>query len=155
VIVSRSRQWGSMLERYVDAEICDDSPDYKSGASGMTLPCRPMATVRFMRRSEHSSKQLLYGMAHKRWYVRAFTKLRTMYRGTPKHYSVISVQENYRPILCLRLPGIHAQGFLLSFQLFTLVRKGTSLETNKTFKPTNSDAQDVDGSRANCSSFVR
>ncbi len=47
-------------------------------------------------------------------------------------------------LIFLRLPGINAQGFLLSFQLFTLVRKGTSLETNKTFKPTNSDAQDVD-----------
>src|SRR5438552_12300476 len=36
-----------------------------------------------------------------------------------------------------------SRGFLLSFQLFTLVRKGTSLETNKTFKPTNSGVEDI------------
>ena len=32
---------------------------------------------------------------------------------------------------------------MLSFQLFTLIRKGTSLETNKTFKPTNSGVEDI------------
>src|SRR5579864_7374465 len=31
----------------------------------MTQPCRPMATVRFMHTSEPSSKQLMYGMAHR------------------------------------------------------------------------------------------
>jgi hypothetical protein len=36
---------------------------YKAGASGMTQVCRPTPTVRFMHRSETSSKQLLYRMA--------------------------------------------------------------------------------------------
>jgi hypothetical protein len=43
----------------------------------------------------------------------------------------------------LRLPGLKARGFLLSFQLFTLVRKGTSLETNKTCEPTHSGVEDI------------
>ena len=55
----------------------------------------------------------------------------------------------------LRLSRIHDGRFLLSFHLFTLVRKGTSMETNKTDEPTNSGVEDVRASEHNARlSFV-
>ena len=48
---------------------------YKPGASGMTQVCRPTPFVRFMHRSETSSKQLLYRLARADgWCARAFTR---------------------------------------------------------------------------------
>ena len=64
--------------------------------------------------------------------------------GSRKSCVFISLFYQSVIVKCGYKSAINGRGFLLSFQLFTLVRKGTSLETNKTFKPTNSDAQEVD-----------
>ena len=53
----------------------------------------------------------------------------------------------------LRLPWLKPRGFLLSFHLFTLVRKGTLMETNKTYEPTTSGAEDIRASGPNQSVF--
>jgi len=62
-------------------------------------------------------------------------------------------QEAKCAMLPLRLPTVEAEGFLLSFQLFTPVRKGILLETNKTDEPTNSGPHTNLGFGGNCLFF--
>ena len=50
-------------------------------------------------------------------------------------------------------PRLKHRGFLLSFHLFTLVGKGTLMETNKTFEPTTSGVEDIHASGPNQSVF--
>jgi hypothetical protein len=53
----------------------------------------------------------------------------------------------------LRLSRINDGRFLLSFHLFTLVRKGTSMETNKTSEQTTSGVENIRASGPNWSVF--
>jgi hypothetical protein len=73
----------------------------KPGASGLTLVCRPTPIVRFMHTSELALKQLVYRMAHRTLVTLLLLLTGTIYRGTPKQYSLVRVQKNYSHILFL------------------------------------------------------
>jgi len=64
----------------------------------MTLVCRPTPIVRCMYRSETSSKQLMYRMAHQTGGALLLLPMGTAYPETPKQYLVVSVQMNMQSI---------------------------------------------------------
>ncbi len=74
----------------------------KPGASGMTLVCRPTPIVRFMHMSETRLKATHVSHGTQNIGTLVLLPEGTIYLGTPKHYLVVSVQENMH---------ILAQGF--------------------------------------------
>jgi hypothetical protein len=70
-----------------------------AGASGMTLVCRPTPFVRFMHRSELTLKATSVSHGTQNVGTLLLLPSGTIYRRTPKQYSVVRVQKNYFSLL--------------------------------------------------------